>query len=135
MCPHRPLSLKKITHTKMKIIYNSYSDIMRFMRSALSSFTIGLLRLLWSVALLAINTGVFAWRKLASAITRKPVAAFAVVLAIMTIANLATYASMKAKLTTAEWRYDRLRIHMDSVYEAYNIHSSYSRIVSYEEAK
>lgn len=135
MCPQRPLSLKKITHTKMKIIYNSYSDIMRFMRSALSGFTIGLLRLLWSVALLAINTGVFAWRKLASAITRKPVAALAVVLAIMTIANLATYASMKAKLTTAEWRYDRLRIHMDSVYEAYNIHSSYSRIVSYEKAK
>lgn len=119
----------------MKIIYNSYSDIMRFMRSALRGFTIGLLRLLWSVALLAINTGVFAWRKLASAITRKPVAALAVVLAIMTIANLTTYASMKDKLTTAEWRYDRLRIHMDSVYEAYNIHSSYSRIVSYEEAK
>lgn len=119
----------------MKIIYNSYSDITRFMRSAINGFTIGLLRLLWSVALLAINTGVFAWRKLASAITRKPVAALAVVLAIMTIANLTTYASMKAKLTTAEWRYDRLRIHMDSVYEAYNIHSSYSRIVSYEKAK
>lgn len=119
----------------MKIIYNSYSDIMRFMRSALSGFIIGLLRLLWSVALLAINTGVFAWCKLTSAITRKPVAALAVVLAIMTITNLATYASMKAKLTTAEWRYDCLRIHMDSVYEAYNIHSSYSRIVSYEEAK
>lgn len=119
----------------MKIIYNSYSDIMRFMRYAFSGFTIGLLRLLWSVALLVINTGVFAWRKLASAVTRKPVASLAVVLVIMTIANLATYASMKAKLTTAEWRYDRLRIHMDSVYEAYNIHSSYSRIVSYEEAK
>lgn len=86
----------------------------------------------WSVVLLAINTVVFAWRKLASAITRKPVAALAVVLAIMTIANLATYASMKAKLTTAEWRYDRLRIHMDSVYEAYNIHSSYSRLVEYK---
>lgn len=130
-----PIEPKKITHTKMKIIYNSYSDITRFMRSAINGFTIGLLRLLWSVALLAINTGVFAWRKLASAIKRKPFAALAVVLAIMTIANLATYASMKAKLTTAEWRYDRLRIHMDSVYEAYNIHSSYSRIVSYEEAK
>lgn len=119
----------------MKIIYNFYSDITRFMRSAINGFTIGLLRLLWSVALLAINTGVFAWRKLASAITRKPVAALAVVLAIMTIANLATYASMKAKLTTAEWRYDRLRMHMDSVYEVYNIHNSYSRIVSYENNK
>lgn len=119
----------------MKIIYNSYSDITRFMRSAINGFTLGLLRLLWSVVLLAINTVVFAWRKLASAITRKPVAALAVVLAIMTIANLATYASMKAKLTTAEWRYDRLRMHMDSVYEVYNIHNSYSRIVSYENNK
>lgn len=115
----------------MRIIYNSYSDITRFMRSAINGFTLGL-RLLWSVVLLAINTVVFAWRKLASAITRKPVAALAVVLAIMTIANLATYASMKAKLTTAEWRYDKLRMHMDSVYEVYNIHNSYSRIVSYD---
>lgn len=63
----------------MKIIYNSYSDITRFMRSAINGFTLGLLRLLWSVVLLAINTVVFAWRKLASAITRKPVAALAVV--------------------------------------------------------
>ena len=116
----------------MKIIYNSYSDITRFMRSAINGFTLGLLRLLWSAVLLAINTVVFAWRKLASAITRKPVAALAVVLAIMTIANLATYASMNDQLTTAEWRYDRLRIHMDSVYEVYNIHNSYSRIVSYD---
>lgn len=119
----------------MKIIYNSYSDITRFMRSAINGFALGLLRLLWSVVLLAINTVVFAWRKLASAIMRKPVAALAVVLAIMAIANLATYASMKAKLTTAEWRYDRLRMHMDSIYEVYNIHNSYSRIVSYENNK
>lgn len=105
------------------------------LRATLRELALGLTRSLWSVVLLAINTVVFAWRKLASAITRKPVAALAVVLTIMTVANLATYASMKAKLTTAEWRYDKLRMHMDSVYEAYNIHSSYSRIVSYEEAK
>lgn len=118
----------------MKIIYNSYSDITAMLRSALSGITLGFSRLLWSAALLVINTAVFAWRKLASAITRKPVAALAVVLGIMTVANLATYAAMKAKLTTAEWRYDRLRIHMDSVYEVYNIHSSYSRVVSYDNA-
>lgn len=102
------------------------------LRATLRELALGLTRSLWSVVLLAINTVVFAWRKLASAITRKPVAALAVVLAIMTIANLATYASMKAKLTTAEWRYDKLRMHMDSVYEVYNIHNSYSRIVSYD---
>lgn len=42
---------------------------------------------------------------------------------------------MKCKLDTAEWRYDKLRMHMDSVYEVYNIHNSYSRIVSYENNK
>ena len=102
------------------------------LRATLRELALGLTRSLWSVVLLAINTVVFAWRKLASAITRKPVAALAVVLTIMTVANLATYASMKAKLTTAEWRYDKLRMHMDSVYEVYNIHNSYSRIVSYD---
>lgn len=102
------------------------------LRATLRELALGLTRSLWSVVLLAINTVVFAWRKLASAITRKPVAALAVVLTIMTVANLATYASMKAKLTTAEWRYDKLRMHMDSIYEVYNIHNSYSRIVSYD---
>ena len=119
----------------MKIIYSSYSEIFDFARKALKSLAYGSCRILWAIVLLVINTVVFAWRKLASAITRKPVAALAVVLAIMTIANLATYASMKAKLTTAEWRYDKLRMHMDSVYEVYNIHNSYSRIVSYENNK
>lgn len=46
--------------------------------------------------------------------------------------HLMLYASMKCKLDTAEWRYDKLRMHMDSVYEVYNIHNSYSRIVSYD---
>ena len=119
----------------MKIFYNTYRDIFAFASKAFKGTVLGMSRLLWVVVLLVVNTVVFAWRKLASAITRKPVAALAVVLAIMTIANLATYASMKAKLTTAEWRYDKLRMHMDSVYEVYNIHNSYSRIVSYENNK
>ena len=102
------------------------------LRATLRELALGLTRPLWAVFLLVVNTAPFAWRKLASAITRKPVAALSVVLTIMTIANLATYASMKAKLTTAEWRYDKLRMHMDSVYEVYNIHNSYSRIVSYD---
>lgn len=119
----------------MKIIYNSYSDITRFMRSAINGFTLGLLRLLWSAVLLAINTVVFAFRKVAAAVKRKPVTVVIVLLFILVASNLAVYASMKCKLTTAEWRYDRLRIHMDSVYEVYNIHNSYSRIVSYENNK
>lgn len=116
----------------MKIIYNSYSDITRLMRSAINGFTLGLLRLLWSVVLLVINTAAFAWRKLADGIRRKPVAVVIVLLFILATSNLMLYASMKCKLDTAEWRYDKLRMHMDSVYEVYNIHNSYSRIVSYD---
>lgn len=116
----------------MKIIYNSYSEITAMLRGALSGLALGLTRSLWAVFLLAVNTAAFAWRKLSAVIRRKPVAAVTVLLFILAVSNIVTYASMKVKLTTAEWRYDRLRMHMDSVYEVYNIRNSYSRIVSYE---
>lgn len=45
------------------------------------------------------------------------------------------FSLQECKLDTAEWRYDKLRMHMDSVYDVYNIHNSYSRIVSYENNK
>ena len=115
----------------MKIIYNSYADIMRFTHQALRGLLFGLGRTLWSVVLFAVNTAVFAFRKVAAAIKRKPVTVVIVLLFILVASNLAIYASMKCRLNTAEWQYDRLQMHMDSVYEAYNIHSSYSRLVEY----
>lgn len=102
------------------------------LRAALRSLALGLTRSLWAVFLLAVNTVALAWRKLACGIRRKPMAAVIVLLFILAVSNLLLYASMKAKLTTAEWECDRLRMHMDSVYEVYNIHNSYSRVVSYE---
>ena len=115
----------------MKIIYDSYSDIARFMRQALRGLVFGLGRTLWSVILFIVNTAVFTFRRVAAAIKRKPVTVVIVLLFILVASNLALYASMKCRLNTAEWRYDRLQMHMDSVYEAYNIHSSYSRLVEY----
>ena len=118
----------------MKVIYSSYRDVTAMLRGALSTAALGLGRSLWAVFLLIVNAVAIAFRKTAEAIKRKPVTVAIVLLFILAVSNIAVYASMKVKLTTAEWRYDRLRIHMDSVYEVYNIHRSYSRVVSYDNA-
>lgn len=115
----------------MKIVYSSYHEVARFARQALKGLLLGLFRSLWAVFLLIANAAVLALRKVSDGIRHKPVAAVVTLLFILAVSNLALYASMKAKLTTAEWQYDRLRMHMDSVYEAYNIHNSYSRLVEY----
>lgn len=118
----------------MKVIYSSYRDVTTIFRGALSTAALGLGRSLWAVFLLIVNAAALAFRKVSAAIKRKPVTVVIVLLFILAVSNIAVYASMKARLTTAEWRYDRLQMHMDSVYEAYNIHRSYSRIVSYDNA-
>ena len=115
----------------MKIVYSSYHEVTHFAKGALNGLLFGLFRSLWAVFLLIANAAVLALRKVSEGIRRKPVAAVVILLFILAASNLAVYASMKAKLTTAEWQYDRLRMHMDSVYEAYNIHNSYSRLVEY----
>ena len=118
----------------MKIIYSSYGEVTAMLRGALSTAALGLGRSLWAVFLLIVNAVAIAFRKVSAAIKRKPVTVVTVLLFILAVSNIAVYASMKARLTTAEWRYDRLQMHMDSVYETYNIHRSYSRVVSYDNA-
>ena len=115
----------------MRITYSSYSELLSFMRGAFKGLVFGLFRTLWAIILFGINTAIFAYRKAVSGIKGYPVAAVIVLLFILAITNLANYANMKVKLTTAEWRYDQLQIHMDSVYEAYNIHKTYSRLQKY----
>ena len=118
----------------MKIIYSSYGEVTAMLRGALSTAALGLGRSLWAVFLLIVNAVAIAFRKVSAAIKRKPVTVVIVLLFILAVSNIAVYAFMKARLTTAEWRYDRLQMHMDSVYETYNIHRSYSRVVSYDNA-
>ncbi len=118
----------------MKIIYSSYGEVTAMLRGALSTAALGLGRSLWAVFLLIVNAVAIAFRKVSAAIKRKPVTVVIVLLFILVVSNIAVYAFMKARLTTADWRYDRLQMHMDSVYETYNIHRSYSRVVSYDNA-
>lgn len=115
----------------MKITYSSYTELLRFARGAFHSFIFGLFRSLWAIILLAANTAVFAYRKAVSGIKGYPVAAVVVLLFVLAVSNLMNYASMKVKLTTAEWRYDQLQMHMDSVYEAFDIQPSYTRLQRY----
>lgn len=115
----------------MKVTYSSYAEVLCFARNAFKGFILGFSRSLWAIALLIVNAAVFAFRKAARGIKQAPMAAVIVLLFILVITNVMNYANMKAKLTTAEWRYDRLLMHTDSVYEAYNIHKTYSRLVKY----
>ncbi len=46
--------------------------------------------------------------------------------------DIFNYMGMKAKVSSAEWRYDTLQLHTDSLEEIYNINKNYSRITSYE---
>ena len=116
----------------MKIIYCSYKEVLRVFRKGLQAPFLGIACFLWAIFLLIVNTAILACHKAARGIRRAPMAAVVTMLFILAASNLALYASMKAKLTTAEWRYDRLLMHSDSVYEAYGIHNSYSRIVRYD---
>lgn len=112
-------------------MYDSYSEVTRLARQASKDFLLGFARTQWAIILLIANTSlVLRW--MVGMVRRKPVTVVIVLLFILAVSNIAIYASMKAKLTTAEWRYDRLRMHMDSVYEAYNIRNSYSRLVEYK---
>lgn len=115
----------------MKVTYSSYSELLSFMRGAFKGLVFGLFRTLWAIVLFGINTAIFAYRKAVSGIKGYPVAAVIVLLFVLAISNLVNYANMKVKLTTAEWRYDQLRMHMDSVYEAFNIKPSYTRLQKY----
>ncbi len=105
----------------MKIIYNSYGEVLNFAREAMKSLTFGLCRTLWVIVLLVANATIFAYRKAATGIKRYPMVAVATLLLALVASNLANYASMKAKLTTAQWKCDRLEMRMDSVYEVFNI--------------
>lgn len=112
----------------MKITYNSYTEILHILQQALKGLAFGLTCSLWAIVLLVINSVVYAFRKVSAAIKGYPVAAVIVLLFALAISNIMIYASMKAKLVTAEWRYDKLEMHVDSIYEAYNIQTTYSRL-------
>ena len=112
----------------MKIIYQSYSELLLVARHAFRSLFFGLFRLVWSTILLAINLAVFGYKFLLKIVGRRPALTLTLFLAALLLSNLVNYASMKTQLNTARWQYDTLKFHTDSIFELYNITPGYSRL-------
>ncbi len=116
----------------MKILYDTYKDIGKFAKTALKDAIYGVSRLLWTIVLLVVNTARFCFIRVSKMITKKPLVTLVVFLGLLLATNVINFIAMKAKLNTAEQKYDSLELHTDSVYELYNINKNYSRVVSYE---
>ncbi len=79
-----------------------------------------------------IGCGAWLLRKLAELIEKYPIRAMIAFGIILLLTNIFNYMGMKAKVSSAEWRYDTLQLHTDSLEEIYNVNKNYSRITSYE---
>lgn len=117
---------------RMKIYYDTYKDILAFASKASKGTVLGMSRLLWTVALLVVNSARFASQWLSEVIRKKPMVTLLVFAGLLLATNSVNYISMKAKLNTSMWQYDILKMRTDSIMEVYNINKNYSRITSYE---
>lgn len=84
------------------------------------------------VWIVAVECGSYVIKKLAELIKKYPIRAMIAFGIILLLTNIFNYMGMKAKVSSAEWRYDTLQLHTDSLEEIYNINKNYSRITSYE---
>lgn len=84
------------------------------------------------VWIVAVECGSYVIKKLAELIKKYPGRAMIAFGIILLLTNIFNYMGMKAKVSSAEWRYDTLQLHTDSLEEIYNINKNYSRITSYE---
>jgi hypothetical protein len=66
-------------------------------------------------------------------IQRHAVTIISVLLLVLILSNWIIYASMKAEVMSVQWKYDQYDMHVDSVFEMYNVNKSYSRIVKFDE--
>jgi hypothetical protein len=53
----------------------------------------------------------------------------------LVLSNLIIYASMKAEMMSIYWKYDQYKMHVDSVFEMYNVNKSYSRVIDFNSDK
>lgn len=84
------------------------------------------------VWIVAVECGSYVIKKLAELIKKYPIRAMIAFGIILLLTNIFNYMGMKAKVSSAEWRYDTLQLYTDSLEEIYNVNKNYSRITSYE---
>lgn len=99
--------------------------ILRFVKNLIKLF---IPPIAWMIA---VGCGSWLVRKAVRLIKRHPGRALIAFGLVIVLTNVFNYMGMKAKVNTAEWRYDTLRLHTDSIEEIYNINKNYSRITSY----
>lgn len=119
-----------MTMKKPKIAYTR-KEWLAYAKDALLSFLTGFLHLAWSAVLLVANLAMQACSASVRAIRAKPVVAVGMVAGCMAVAMMAVYMQMKTRLTTAEWQRDSLELRLDSVCEACNIKTTYSKLEGY----
>lgn len=113
----------------MKILYDTYKDIWKYAANASKMLSKGVLRLMWSVILLAVNSCVYAYLWAFRAIKAKPAVAVAIAVIITSAVWIAAYASVKTRLVSTEYQRDSLQMQVDSVNEAHHTANwEYSRI-------
>ena len=105
---------------------NTILKILRFIKNLIKLF---IPPIVWIVA---VECGSYVIKKLAELIKKYPGRAMIAFGIILLLTNIFNYMGMKAKVSSAEWRYDTLQLHTDSLEEIYNINKNYSRITSYE---
>lgn len=115
---------------KIRVIY-TWQEWWAMFRRTLKLLFQSLFYSLWAVILLFVNLADRAVKTAVRAIRSYPCVSVGVTIAAMTVAILATHASMKYKLTTAEHQRDSLIIKMDSIKVLNGDKVSYFRYQSY----
>lgn len=105
---------------------NTILKILRFIKNLIKLF---IPPIVWIVA---VEFGSYVVRQTTRLIKKYPGRALIAFVVLLLLTNIFNYIGMKAKISTAEWRYDTLRLHTDSMEEIYNVNKNYSRITSYE---
>lgn len=105
---------------------NTILKILRFIKNLIKLF---IPPIVWIVA---VECGSYVIKKLTELIKKYPIRAMISFGIILLLTNIFNYMGMKAKVSSAEWRYDTLQLHTDSLEEIYNVNKNYSRITSYE---
>lgn len=98
----------------MKMKFDTWGELGRYAGRSFGMLFKGLVRLPWLVILLLVNLAFHfgCWVKRMN--KQHPHRTLLVSVGIMGVALLVMYADMRAKLTTAEWQRDSLRMKVDS---------------------
>lgn len=122
--------LTTVNMKKIRVIY-TWQEWRAMFRRTLKLLFQSLFCSLWAVILLFVNLADRAVKTAVRAVRSYPCVSVGVTIAAMTVVILATHASMKYKLTTAEHQRDSLIIKIDSIKVLNGDKVSYFRYKSY----